>query len=87
MVTASHPRWPTTELFNREVARVYALTTTTQRLEHGRVCTWTADAGGRAIFEPACGPPPRTLYVDDPAAHVTFAGQRLTQVRARRRPS
>jgi hypothetical protein len=77
MVTASHPRWPTIELFNRDVSRVYALSTATRRLERGRVCTWTADAGGRAIFEPACGPPPRTLYVDDPAAHVTFAGQRL----------
>jgi hypothetical protein len=79
LITASHPRWPTTELFNRKVERVYSLSTATQRLERGRICTWTADGGGRVAFDPGCGPPPRTLYVDDPAAHVTFADQRLVK--------
>jgi uncharacterized membrane protein YjdF len=77
VITASHPRWPTIELFNRKVDRVYALETATRKLERGRICTWTADAGGQALFEPGCGAPPRRLYIDDPAAHVTFAGQRL----------
>ena len=42
-------------------------------------------AGPARSSIPACGPPPRRLYLDDPAAHVTFADRAADQVAARRR--
>lgn len=76
VVSSSHPRWPTTEFFNRNVDRVYALESADKDRIQGKVCSWTIGPTGEAVFDPSCGPTPTRFYLDDPAARITFDGAR-----------
>lgn len=76
VVSSSHPRWPTVDFFNKDVDRVYALDSASRDRIQGKVCTWTIGPTGEAVFDPGCGPTPTRFYLDDPAARITFDGQK-----------
>jgi hypothetical protein len=76
IVSSNHPRSPTVEFFNRDVERVYALDSADTGRTQGGVCSWTIGPTGEAVFATDCGPAPTRLYLNDPAARITFAGQR-----------
>ena len=76
-LTTSHPRWETVDLFNREIAQEFVPRDEpgNGRTLHGRNCRWRVLGSGVARYEPGCGAPPSQIYLDDPAAVVTYSGQ------------
>lgn len=73
-------RHPITEFFNRTITRTYAFDQFPlgERGILGKVCAWSlAPKDGGVTFQPACGPPPTRLLLNDEDARVTFHDQRV----------
>ena len=77
LVTGSSPRWPVTEVFNRDVTAVYAPEGVPTSAVRGRSCQWTAQDSGALQFSGPCGTPPQRFYVDDDFGHMSFYGQHV----------
>ena len=76
-LTRSHPRFETVDFFNRNITQEFA---PPGKLEYGRTlrgrrCNWSVDGTGAVQYADGCGTPPSRLYLDDPAAIVTYADQ------------
>ena len=76
-LTRSHPRFETVDFFNRRITQVFV---PPGNAEYGRTlrggrCPWSIDAAGTATYTAGCGPAPSRIYLDDPAAIITYAGQ------------
>ncbi len=76
-LTRSHPRFETVDFFNRRITQVFV---PPGSVEYGRTlrggrCPWSIDAVGTATYTAGCGPAPARIYLDDPAAIITYAGQ------------
>ncbi len=76
LVIGNAPRSEMTQLFNRDIDRVYVPNTPLLgRPLIGRQCPWTYDDQGAVTWGPACGAPPTQLLLDDDFAKVSFHGQ------------
>ena len=76
-LTTSHSRFETVDFFNRDITQAFVPDRPigSGRTLQGRTCVWSVDRGGLAHFESGCGARPSRLYLDDPTAVLTFAGE------------
>ena len=76
-LTTSHPRFETVDFFNRDVTQQFVPPgdVGNGRVLHGGSCEWSVLGSGHARYARGCGPEPRHLYLDDPSAVLTYAGQ------------
>jgi hypothetical protein len=61
------------DFFNTRIARYYAAPGQVRgRRVLGRVCRWHVKGDGSLLFDRGCNPAPRTFFINDPAAKLTF---------------